>query len=62
MGQARLLELVAAYVYAGSAVGVTFSGDLLTLFVFWEMMALGSTMVLWSAGTVPPGVPVSATC
>ncbi len=51
MGQARLLELVAAYVYAGSAVGVTFSGDLISLFVYWELMALGSTMVLWSAGT-----------
>lgn len=51
MGRARLLELVAAYVYAGSAVGVTFSGDLITLFVFWELMAIGSTLVLWAAGT-----------
>jgi multicomponent Na+:H+ antiporter subunit D len=51
MDRARLLELVAAYAYAGSAVGVTFSGDLLTLFVFWELMALGSTVVLWAAGT-----------
>ena len=49
--QARLIELVAAYVYAGSAIGVTFAGDLLTLFVFWELMALGSTLVIWSAGT-----------
>ena len=45
----RLSELVAGYVYAGSAIGVTFAGDLITLFVFWEVMALGSTMVLWSA-------------
>ncbi len=49
--QTRLIELVAAYVYAGSAIGVTFAGDLLTLFVFWELMALGSTVVIWSAGT-----------
>lgn len=51
MDRARLTELVAAYVYAGSAVGVTFSGDLISLFVYWEIMALGSTMVLWSAGS-----------
>ena len=49
--QARLLEQVAAFVYAGGALGVTFSGDLLTLFVFWELMAIGSTLVIWSADT-----------
>ena len=41
----------AAFFYAGSAVGVTLAGDLVTLFVFWEMMAIGSTLVIWSAGT-----------
>jgi multicomponent Na+:H+ antiporter subunit D len=50
LGQARILELTAAYVYAGAAIGVTFSGDLISLFIFWELMALGSTMVLWAAG------------
>ena len=49
--QAGATELTAAFVYAGSAIGVTFAGDLLTLFVFWEIMALGSTLVIWSAGT-----------
>ncbi len=49
--QASTLELTAAYVYAGSAIGVTFAGDLITLFVFWELMAVGSTVVIWSAGT-----------
>jgi multicomponent Na+:H+ antiporter subunit D len=49
--QARLIELAAAYGYAGSAIGVTFAGDLLTLFIFWELMAVGSTLVIWSAGT-----------
>lgn len=49
--QARVLELSAAFVYAGSAIGVTFSGDLITLFVFWELMAIGSTLVIWAAGT-----------
>jgi multicomponent Na+:H+ antiporter subunit D len=51
MHQARTLELVAAYVYAGSAIGVTFAGDLVTLFVFWELMAIGSTVVIFAAGT-----------
>ncbi|RLA36286.1 MAG: Na(+)/H(+) antiporter subunit D [Gammaproteobacteria bacterium] len=49
--QARLVEQVAAQVYAGGAIGVTFAGDLVTLFVFWELMALGSTLVIWSANT-----------
>lgn len=50
LNQRRALELSAAYIYAGSAIGVTFSGDLLTLFVFWEAMAIASTLVIWSNG------------
>jgi len=48
--QPRPLELAAAYAYAGAAVVVCFAGDLLTLFVGWELMALASTLVVWSAG------------
>ena len=51
LNQKRVLELSAAFIYAGSAVGVAFAGDLITLFVFWEIMALGSTLVLLSADT-----------
>ncbi len=47
--QARPLELSAAFIYAGSAIGVIFAGDLITLFIFWEFMALSSTLVIWSA-------------
>jgi len=47
--QASILELVAAFTYAGSAIGVTLSGDLITLFIFWEIMAIGSTLVIWAA-------------
>lgn len=47
--QARVLELAAAFAYGGSAVGVTFAGDLVTLFVFWELMTVGSTLVLWAS-------------
>ena len=49
--QRKVTELVAAYVYAGGAIGVAFAGDLITVFIFWEMMALASTLVIWSAGT-----------
>jgi len=47
--QASTLELSAAFAYAGSAIGVTLSGDLITLFIFWEIMAIGSTLVIWAA-------------
>ena len=50
LNQERVVELSAAFIYAGSAIGVSFAGDLITLFVFWEVMALASTLVVWSAG------------
>ena len=51
LSQTSRVEVPAAFVYAGAAIGVTLAGDLVTLFVFWEVMALASTLVLWSAGT-----------
>lgn len=48
---ARGYELSAAMAYAAGAVGVCFAGDLITLFLFWEFMALFSTVVIWSGGT-----------
>ena len=50
LNQASRLEMPAAFVYAGSAIGVAMAGDLVTVFVFWELMAIGSTLVLWSGG------------
>jgi len=38
---------IAGLTYAGSALGVTFAGDLLTLYVFWELMAIASTLLVW---------------
>jgi len=49
--QSSRLELCAAQIYAGGALGVVFAGDLVTTFIFWEIMALASTAVVWSAGT-----------
>jgi multicomponent Na+:H+ antiporter subunit D len=51
LNQPRRAELPAAFLYAGSAIGVALAGDLVTVFVFWEVMAIGSTLVLWSAET-----------
>jgi multicomponent Na+:H+ antiporter subunit D len=48
--QPRTGELAAAFVYAGGAIGVCFAGDLITLFVCWELMAVASTLVIWSGG------------
>jgi len=51
LGQKSRVELSAAMLYAGAAIGVALAGDLVTVFIFWEVMAIGSTLVLWSAGT-----------
>ncbi|HJT61664.1 MAG TPA: Na(+)/H(+) antiporter subunit D [Burkholderiales bacterium] len=51
LNQERRMELPAALLYAGAAIGATLAGDLVTLFIFWELMAVGSTLVLWSAAT-----------
>ncbi|MDZ7747883.1 MAG: proton-conducting transporter membrane subunit [Halofilum sp. (in: g-proteobacteria)] len=48
---ARTLEYVAAFVYAGAAIGVTFAGDWVSLFVCWELMAVASMAVVWAGGT-----------
>src|SRR5439155_27136647 len=38
---------VAALTYAGSALGVTFAGDLLSFYVFWELMAISSALLVF---------------
>lgn len=48
--QPSTLELSAAFAYAGSAIGAVMAGDLISLFVFWELMAIGSTLVILAAG------------
>lgn len=49
--QAQWWELSAAMAYAAGAIGVSFSGDLITMFLFWELMAIFSTVVVWCGGT-----------
>lgn len=45
------LQHVAGLIYAGSALGVVFAGDLFSLFVFWEMLTTSSVMLIWSRRT-----------
>ena len=42
------LQQVAALMYAGSGLGAVFSGDLLSLFVFWELLAFTSVFLIWA--------------
>ena len=42
---------IAALVYAGSALGAVFAGDLITLFIFWELLAISSVVFIWARGT-----------
>ncbi len=48
---ARWHELAAAYAYAAGAIGVSFAGDLISMFLYWELMALFSTIVVWCGNT-----------
>ena len=42
---------IAAFLYIGSSLGVIFSGDFISLFIFWELMALSSTYLIWARKT-----------
>jgi len=55
LNQKRVIELSAAFAYAGSAIGVALAGDIITVFMYWELMAIGSTMVVWSGRTPEAG-------
>ena len=41
----------AALIYIGSALGAVFAGDLISLYVFWEIMAVSSTFVILARKT-----------
>lgn len=45
------LQQTAALLYAGSAIGAVFAGDLVTLFLFWEGTAITSIFLIWARGT-----------
>ncbi|MCH8479545.1 MAG: Na(+)/H(+) antiporter subunit D [Wenzhouxiangella sp.] len=41
----------AALGYAGAALGAVLAGDLLTLYVFWELMVITSVWLIWRRGS-----------
>ncbi len=42
------VQQVAALAYAGSAIGAVTAGDWITLFVWWELLALTSVFLVWA--------------
>ena len=42
---------VAGYTYAGSVIAAVFAGDLVSLFVFWELTAVTSVFLIWARRT-----------
>ncbi len=42
---------ISALLYVGSALGVVFAGDLITLYIFWELMAVTSTFLILARKT-----------
>lgn len=45
------MQHVSAMLYAGSGLGAVFAGDLLTLFIFWELLAFTSVFLIWARRT-----------
>jgi multicomponent Na+:H+ antiporter subunit D len=45
------IQHVAALIYAGSTLGVVYAGDFLTLYIFWEIMAVSSTFLILASRT-----------
>ncbi|WP_202900454.1 Na(+)/H(+) antiporter subunit D [Parvularcula oceani] len=47
---ATRIEASMGLIYAGAAIGGALAGDLLTLFVYWELAALSSVFIVWAGG------------
>ncbi|MEM9043075.1 MAG: Na(+)/H(+) antiporter subunit D [Pseudomonadota bacterium] len=45
------VEHTAGAIYAGSAIGAVYAGDLVTLFLFWEGTAIASVFLIWASRT-----------
>ncbi|MCS7184537.1 MAG: Na+/H+ antiporter subunit D [bacterium] len=47
---ASKLDFVVATIYSGSAVSLIFSYDMISFFIFWELMAIASTFLIFLGG------------
>ena len=45
------VQLTAGLMYSGAAIGAAFAGDLITLFVYWELTAITSVFLIWAKQT-----------
>lgn len=45
------VQNMAAALYTGAAIGALFAGDLVTLFVYWEITAVSSVFLVWASRT-----------
>ena len=45
----RILMHPISFVYAGATLGVVFAGDFISLYFFWEAMAIASTFMIWNS-------------
>lgn len=45
------VQHISALLYAGAAIGAVLAGDLVTLFIFWEVMAVASAFLIWARRT-----------
>jgi multicomponent Na+:H+ antiporter subunit D len=45
------VQHVSALIYMGAAIGAVFAGDLVTLFVYWELTAVSSVFLIWASRT-----------
>jgi multicomponent Na+:H+ antiporter subunit D len=45
------LQQSSSLIYAGAALGAVFAGDLISLFVFWELTAIASVFLIWASRT-----------
>ncbi len=45
------VQQIPTLLYAGGAIGAVFAGDLVTLFIWWEVTAVTSTFLIWARRT-----------
>jgi multicomponent Na+:H+ antiporter subunit D len=51
MHERATMQEVAGLIYAGAAISAVLVGDLISLFVFWEITAISSVFLIWASRT-----------
>lgn len=60
LAENRRLLRSAGLIYAGAAVGATLAGDLISLFIHWELTALASVLIVWNGQRRPSDAHLAA--